>query len=119
LRISIFLAAHGTILSLCTAFICVHLRLQEIAMAKYVSLHTLACLTRQGAEELAKRVFAASGASVAGRRVAVNLIEGKMLVEWEAPDRDQLEAWLATERFHCDWVLRIELESAGGALAAP
>lgn len=88
-------------------------------MAKYVSMHTLACLTRQGAEELCKRVFATRGAKVAGQRVAVNLIEGKMLVEWEAPDREQLAAWLASERFHSDWVLRIELESAGGALAAP
>lgn len=98
-------------------------------MAKYISMHTLACLTRQGAEDLAKRVFAAAangtagsgatGAGAAGRRVAVNMIEGKMLVEWEAPDRDQLEAWLKNERFHYDWVLRIELESTGGPLAAP
>lgn len=88
-------------------------------MAKYVSLHTLACLTRQGAEELAKRVFAATGGGAAGRRVAVNLVEGKMLVEWEAPDRDQLEEWLKNERVHYDWVLRIEMESTGGALAAP
>ncbi len=86
-------------------------------MAKYMSQHTLACLTRQGAEGLAKRVFAATGA--AGKRVVVNMIDGKMLVEWEAADRDQLEAWLKGERFHYDWVLRIELESTGGPLAAP
>ncbi|MGH9790741.1 MAG: hypothetical protein ACRD5W_05980 [Candidatus Acidiferrales bacterium] len=98
-------------------------------MPKYISMHTLACLTRQGAEELAKRVFAASvaggvaGAGEAkdavratGRRVAVNMIEGKMLVEWEAGDRDSLESWLKTERFHYDWVMRIELESTGGPL---
>jgi len=84
-------------------------------MHKYISMHTLACLTRQGAEELAKRVFGATGA--AGRRVAVNMIEGKMLVEWEAADRDTLEAWLTKERFHYDWVLRLELESTGGPLA--
>jgi len=88
-------------------------------MAKYVSMHTLACLTRQGADELSKRVFAGTGGSATGRRVAVNMIEGKMLVEWEAADRDGLEGWLKGERFHYDWVLRIELESTGGALAAP
>lgn len=90
-------------------------------MPKYISMHTLACLTRQGAEELSKRVFAATGAtgtaSATGRRVAVNMIEGKMLVEWEAADRDTLEAWLKNERFHYDWVLRLELESTGGPLA--
>lgn len=88
-------------------------------MAKYISMRTLVCLTRQGAEELTKRVLAAAGGGAAGRRVAVNLIEGKMLVEWEAADREQLEAWLKGERFHYDWVLRIEMESTGGALAAP
>ncbi len=98
-------------------------------MPKYISMHTLACLTRQGADELTKRVFAAGaaggsgGAGAAqdatramGRRVAVNMIEGKMLVEWDAADRDQLEAWLKGERFHYDWVMRIELESTGGPL---
>lgn len=98
-------------------------------MPKYVSMHTLACLTRQGADELAKRVFAAGAAGdsagagagqvatrAMGRRVAVNMIEGKMLVEWEAAGRDELEAWLKSERFHYDWVLRIELESTGGPL---
>lgn len=90
-------------------------------MPKYISMHTLACLTRQGADELSKRVFAATAiagaASATGRRVAVNMIEGKMLVEWEAADRDTLEAWLKNERFHYDWVLRLELESTGGPLA--
>ncbi|MGH9794787.1 MAG: hypothetical protein ACRD5G_08450 [Candidatus Acidiferrales bacterium] len=97
-------------------------------MPKYISMHTLACLTRQGADELTKRVFAAGAAGrsagatahdstrTMGRRVAVNMIEGKMLVEWEAADRDQLEAWLKSERFHYDWVMRIELESTGGPL---
>ncbi|MGH9817662.1 MAG: hypothetical protein ACRD6I_16430, partial [Candidatus Acidiferrales bacterium] len=86
---------------------------------KYISMHTLACLTRQGAEALAKRVFAGAtqdAVRAMGRRVAVNMIEGKMLVEWEAADRGQLEAWLKSERFHYDWVLRIELESTGGPL---
>lgn len=84
-------------------------------MPKYISLHALACLTRQGAEELTQRVFAATG--VAGKRVVVNMLEGKMLVEWEAADRDALEAWLRSERFHYDWLLRVELESTGAPLA--
>jgi hypothetical protein len=84
-------------------------------MARYISQHTLACLTRQGAEQLSKRLHA--GPEVTARRVLVNMQEGKMLVEFEAPDRDGLEKWLAREKFHFDWLLRVELESSGeGAL---
>ena len=70
-------------------------------MARYLTQHTLACLTRQGAEELAKRLHTA---------------KGKMLVEFEAADREALEKWLNAERFHFDWVLRIEFESRDGRL---
>jgi hypothetical protein len=84
-------------------------------MARYISQHTLACLTRQGAEQLSKKLHAAS--QVAARRVLVNMQEGKMLVEFEAPDREALEKCLAKEKFHFDWLLRVELESsADGAL---
>jgi hypothetical protein len=42
--------------------------------------------------------------------------EGKMLVEFDAPGREELEKWLAAQSFHFDWLLRIELESVGGTL---
>jgi hypothetical protein len=83
-------------------------------MPRYLSLHTLACLTRQGAEQLASRLTAASAVTV--RRVQVNMLQGKMLVEFEVADREQLEAWLAAEGFHYDWLLRVELESEQGKL---
>lgn len=85
-------------------------------MARYISQHTLACLTRQGAEALVERLHRAT--QVAARRVLVNMHEGKMLVEFEAPSREDLEKWLSTEKFHFDWLLRVELESAGGKLQA-
>ena len=84
-------------------------------MPRYLSQHTLACLTRQGAEELSKRMLGA--APVTALRVLVNMHEGKMLVEFDAPGREELEKWLALEKFHFDWLLRVELEStAGGSL---
>jgi hypothetical protein len=83
-------------------------------MSRYLSLHTLACLTRQGAEQLTKRLAAAERVKV--RRVQVNMIEGKMLVEFEAPDRDTLEKWFRDEGFHYEWVLRVEFELCGGNL---
>ena len=83
-------------------------------MARYMSLHTVACLTRQGAEELSRRLAAAQGFAVP--RVAVNLTEGKMVVEYEADDRKLIEKWLARERFHHEWLLRLELEWRDGKL---
>lgn len=83
-------------------------------MARYLTQHTLACLTRQGAEALTQRLHGAT--RVTARRVLVNMQEGKMLVEFDAPAREDLEKWLAAEKFHFDWLLRIELESAEGTL---
>jgi hypothetical protein len=83
-------------------------------MPRYISQHTLACLTRQGANELARRLRA--GTSVSARRVLVNTQEGKMLVEFDAASRDELEKYLAAEKMHFDWLLRIELESTSGDL---
>ena len=83
-------------------------------MPRYLTLHTLACLTRQGAEQLARRLH--DGKQVNARRVLVNMQEGKMLVEFEAPGRQELEDWLAAEKVHFDWLLRIEFESAGRGL---
>ena len=76
-------------------------------MARYISQHTLACLTRQGAEELGKRIAAAS--AVTAKRVLVNMQEGKMMAEFEAASREELEKWFAAEKFHFDWILRLSL----------
>jgi hypothetical protein len=73
-------------------------------------------LTRQGAEELARRILAAE--SVTARRVLVNMQEGKMLAEFDATTREELEKWMAAEKFHFDWLLRIEFETSDGTLKA-
>jgi len=83
-------------------------------MPRYLSQHTLACLTRQGANELTRRLQNAT--AVTSRRVLVNMQEGKMLVEFDARSREELEQYLAGEKFHFDWLLRIELESVAGDL---
>ncbi|MGA2483633.1 MAG: hypothetical protein ABSF92_11020 [Candidatus Acidiferrales bacterium] len=83
-------------------------------MARYITMHTLACLTRQGAEVLAQRLAAATG--IKAQRVRFNMLDGKMLVEFEAAGREALERWLQAEGFHFDWLLRLELEFADGKL---
>jgi hypothetical protein len=84
-------------------------------MPRYLSQHTLACLTRQGAEEISRRLL--GGQPTAARRVVFNMQEGRMLAEFDAPDREALEKFLAAGKFHFDWLLRIEFEaSADGSL---
>lgn len=83
-------------------------------MARYLSSHTLACLTRQGAEQLVTRLMSAKTVTV--RRVQVNMMAGKMIVEFDTPDREALEAWFTCENFHYDWLMRVELESQDGKL---
>ena len=77
-------------------------------MSRYLTQHSLACLTRQGAEALARRMQA--GGTARAERVLVNMLEGKMFVEFRAESREALEGWLQTEGMHFDFLVRIEWE---------
>src|SRR5216684_3881452 len=70
--------------------------------------------TRQGAEALAQRMQA--GGLAHAQRVLVNMLEGKMFVEFRANSREDLEAWLKTEGMHYDSLVRIEWEMQGDRL---
>jgi hypothetical protein len=85
-----------------------------VAMPRYLSQHTLACLTRQGAETLAQRMQ--GGGPACAERVLVNMLEGKMFAEFRSDSRETLEAWLKTEGMHFDWIVRIEWETREGKL---
>lgn len=78
-------------------------------MPRYLSQHTLACLTRQGAEALAQRMQ--SGGAARAERILVNMLEGKMFAEFHVDSRETLEVWLKAEGMHYDWVVRIEWET--------
>jgi hypothetical protein len=86
-------------------------------MPRYLSLHTLACMTRQGAEGLVRDLSAASG-PVTLRRTAWSFVEGKMVAEIEAPDSDAAKAWLERHSMRPQWLMRIEYESGDGELKA-
>jgi hypothetical protein len=88
--------------------------LSGVPMPRYLTQHTLACLTRQGAEALAQRMRA--GGLAHAERVFVNMLEGKMFVEFRADSRENLEAWLRTEGMHFDFLVRIEWEMHGDKL---
>jgi hypothetical protein len=44
------------------------------------------------------------------------MTEEKMLVEYEATDRDVIPGWFEREKLHHDWLLRVELEAKEGKL---
>jgi hypothetical protein len=88
--------------------------LSGVPMPRYLTQHTLACLTRQGAEALARRMQA--GGLAHAERILVNMLEGKMFVEFRADSRENLEAWLRTEGMHFDFLIRIEWEMHGDKL---
>jgi hypothetical protein len=85
-------------------------------MPRYLTQHSLACLTRQGAEALARRMQC--GGIARAERVLVNMLEGKMFAEFRADSREVLEGWLKSEGMHFDWLVRLEWETRGqdGAL---
>jgi len=89
-------------------------QLPGVPMPRYLTQHTLACLTRQGAEALAQRMQA--GGLARAERVLVNMLEGKMFVEFRAKSREDLQAWLKTEGMHFDFLVRIEWEMQGDKL---
>ena len=83
-------------------------------MPRYLTQHSLACLTRQGAEVLARRMQ--EGSETRAKRVLVNMTEGKMVAEFTAESTETLEAWLRAGKVHFDWVLRVEWEMRDGKL---
>jgi hypothetical protein len=83
-------------------------------MARYLTQHSLACLTRQGAESLALRMQ--EGRQARAVRVLLNMTEGKMVAEFQAESREVLEAWLVSEKMHFDSILRVEWELREGKL---
>jgi hypothetical protein len=85
-------------------------------MPRYLSLHTTACLTRQGAEQLLAQLAAAGPFTLV--RAGVNMVEGKILCEFEAANREAVVGWMEQNRFHFDWVWRVEWEWADGKLQA-
>jgi hypothetical protein len=99
--------------SLCVKYLDLY-QVLGVPMPRYLTQHTLACLTRQGAESLAQRMQA--GGTARAERVLVNMLEGKMFVEFRADSREALEGWLKTEGMHFDFLLRIEWEMQGGKL---
>ena len=82
-------------------------------MPRYLSQHTLKCLMRQGAEELARRILAAQ--SVTARRVST--CRNKMFAEFDATTREELKSGWPLRNFISTGSC-IEFETFDGTLKA-
>jgi len=82
-----------------------------IAMARYFSVHTIACLTRQQLNALIEELK--RGDTVTSVRFIADTVEGKLLCEFEAPNRELVEAFLAVHNMHPHWIVQAEHDWRG------
>ena len=77
-------------------------------MPRYLSQHTIACLTRQALEALIAELR--RDPTVKCVRFVSDSHEGKLLCEFEAPDKETVIAFLNAHHMHPQWVMRVENE---------
>ena len=78
-------------------------------MPRYLTSHNMACMTRQGARELAERMRAAS--EVEFLRLLANMTEGQLIAEFQAESREALQRWLQQCGIHYEWMSRVDFEA--------
>lgn len=90
---------------------------------RFVSVHAIACMTRQDVARLLKRFQEEKTADVSNIRVLCDTFSGRMLCEWEARDRVTLIEWLKTCNVQLrgtgEWVMTVQYESVGDELRVP
>ena len=90
-------------------------------MPKFVSAHIIACMTRQDVERLAKRFIAEESNGIKSLKVQCDTVLGRMVCEWESPDRDTLVEWLKGCHVHIrgddEWIMRVQLETVDNEIA--
>ena len=77
-------------------------------MPRYISQHTIACMTRQALEALIAEIK--RDETVKCVRFVSDSLEGKLLCEFEAPDKETVLAFLTVHNMHPQWVMRVEQE---------
>lgn len=84
-------------------------------MPRYLTAHVTSCMTRQDVERLAKRFEVEGTGVIRHLRTVCDTVEGRMVCEWEAPDREALVDWLKQRsvRFRSDaeWIMAVQIEA--------
>ncbi|OFW09054.1 MAG: hypothetical protein A3H27_06845 [Acidobacteria bacterium RIFCSPLOWO2_02_FULL_59_13] len=78
-------------------------------MPRYITSHNMACLTRQGARELAQTMRSSPG--VEFLRLLGNMTDGQLLAEFEVASREVLQQWLEKLGMHYQWMARMDFEA--------
>ena len=77
-------------------------------MPRYISHHTVACLTHQALEALIVKLK--RDETVKCVRFVFDSLEGKLLCEFEAPNKETVLSVLKAHRMEPQWVMRVENE---------
>src|SRR5215475_2961475 len=76
-------------------------------VAIYLSMHIIACMTRQALNQLIATMQAAQ--EIHFVRACASQMAGRLLCEFEAPDQDTLLRFLDQHHIAHDWIIREEL----------
>jgi hypothetical protein len=82
-------------------------------MPRYLTSHNMACMTRQGARQLAERLRADT--EVEFLRLIANMTDGQLLAEFNASSREALQRWMEQSGIHFEWLRRIDFEATRDA----
>lgn len=77
-------------------------------MPRYISQHTIACMSRQALEALIAELK--RDRTLKCIRFVSDSLEGKLLCEFEAPDKETVLAFLSAHNMKPHWVMRVEME---------
>ena len=77
-------------------------------MPRYISQHTIACLTRQALQAIIADLK--RDATVTTIRCVSDSQQGKLLCEFEAPDKETVVVFLSDLNMRPQWVMRVENE---------
>ena len=76
-------------------------------MASYLSMHIIACMTRQALNQLIATMEAAQ--EIRFIRACASQMAGRLLCEFDAPDQDTLLRFLDQHYIAYEWIIREEL----------
>jgi len=77
-------------------------------MPRYISQHITACLTRQAVQAIIAELK--RDETVKCIRFVSDSLEGRLLCEFEAPDKETVLAFLTVHKMRPQWVMRVENE---------
>ena len=89
----------------------------ETLVATYLSMHIIACMTRQALNQVIATMQAAD--EVRFIRASASQMAGRLLCEFDAPDQDTLLRLLDKHHVTYEWIIRAELTWGESLPASP